>query len=123
MTDEDYKRSDDLYEMAEAWINTKDFEKAIPMLQEVININPNFIYAYITLSEAYKGKKDYQQALIILKKAAAKDPEFDQLYYLMALIMIDIGDLKDAITYLDQAIKLNPSDEYNDLRTELLERS
>lgn len=104
-----YSEAEDLYDMAFEWIKQKNPDKAEEYLKRAISLNPNFIFAYITLSGLYLKSKKYHEAISLLKKASFVDPSFDRLYYLMAKYSYKENDLKGSLKFIEQAIEYNPS--------------
>ena len=70
MKNYDAIESDDLYDMALEWIRYKEYDKAEHILKRAIELNPHFIYAYITLAHIISRKKNYSEAISVLKKAS-----------------------------------------------------
>jgi tetratricopeptide (TPR) repeat protein len=98
--------AEDYYEMALEWIHSRNHVKAVEFLEKSIDLNPNFIYAYITLAETHGKDKNYVKAFQALKKAAARDPNFDHVHYLAAKYAYKSGDYVAARKYIDIAISL-----------------
>ncbi len=104
--------ADDYYDMADEWMRGREYDKAAECLKKAIDLNPNFIYAYITLAQVHTRRKKYHDANLILKKASKIDPSFDRLYFLMAKNNFKTGDLKGTLSYLDRAIDVSPKELY-----------
>jgi len=104
--------SEDYYDMACEWKKQKEYVKAEDCLEKVISLNRKFIYAYIDLAELYALRKKFHDAVHLLKKAAKNDPEFDLLYYLMAKYAYKAGDFRNALSDVEQAIDINPTELY-----------
>ena len=99
--------SEDLYEMAFEWEKQGFYDKAITLIKKSIELNPNFIAAYIDLAQLYAKKRRYNDAFHILKKASKIDTQFHRLNYLMAKYAYKSGDYIAAIKYIDRAIELS----------------
>jgi len=108
-TNEQYIEADDYYDMALAWFENNDLEKAEECLKHVIELNPHFIYAYITLAEIYDRKEMYGDAIRTLRHGRHFDKTFDRLYYLMSYYSIKNKEIKNALSYIDKALELQPS--------------
>ena len=117
-----YYESEDLYDIACEWIKQKNFEKAEDYLKRVISLNPNFIYAYITLSGLFARLKKYKDAIHILKKASRQDPSFDRLYYLMAKYAFKDNDFKNSLKSIDVALDYNPTHLYQKAKDIILKK-
>jgi predicted Zn-dependent protease len=110
--EEDYIESEDLYEMALAWIEQRKLDDAQKCLEQSIGLNPNFIYAYVTLAEVLAMKKQYGNAVQVLKKASKQDPEFHKLNYIMAKYAFRGGNYPAARKYINRAIDISPEQLY-----------
>lgn len=104
----EYNESEDSYEMALEWISRKDFEKAIARIRHAIELNPNFVYAYITLAETYVRMKNYPEAVAAIKKAQKIDPGFHRLDYLLARYAFKAGDLPLAARAIERVVEKSP---------------
>ncbi|HOJ29327.1 MAG TPA: hypothetical protein PL059_09665 [Spirochaetota bacterium] len=99
--------SEDLYEMALQWASQGFYDKAIELVKQSIELNPNFIGAYIDLAHYYAKKHRYNDAFHVLKKASKIDMCFHRLNYLMAKYAYKNGDYIAASKYIDRAIELS----------------
>jgi tetratricopeptide (TPR) repeat protein len=104
--------AEDFFDMGEAWLKIKNYEKAEECLKKSIEMNPNFIYAYILLAETSGKEKKFGDAYHILKRASRLDPEFDRLYYLMAKFALRSGDTVKFRRSIEKAIEMNPEPLY-----------
>lgn len=104
----EYIESEDNYEMAVEWIREGQYGKAVDCLKKSIALNPNFIYAYVTLAEAHAKLNGYSEAFHILKKASKVDPDFDRLNYLMARYAFKEGNYPASLKSIDRAIEISP---------------
>ncbi|OHD64755.1 MAG: hypothetical protein A2176_10525 [Spirochaetes bacterium RBG_13_51_14] len=108
----DYIEADDCYDMAVGWIRHGNHEKALNCLSRAIDLNPNFIYAYIALARVFAARKRFSDAVHILKKASRVDPSFDRLPYLMAKYAYKNGDYKNALLFIGRAMEISGSELY-----------
>jgi len=104
--------SEDLYEMAIQWAIHGFTDKAIGLIKQSIELNPNFIGAYIDLAKLYAKKRQYNDAFHILKKASKIDTKYHRLNYLMAKYAFKNGDYIAAKKYIERAINLSPEKLY-----------
>jgi tetratricopeptide (TPR) repeat protein len=107
MKNYDYIEADDYFDMAVGWIRSRNYEKALNYLNRTIDLNPNFIYAYIALGRVYALQKRFPDAAHALKRATRLDPEFDRLYYLAAKYFYKNGDFKNALIYINRALAID----------------
>ncbi len=104
----EYNESEDNYEMALEWLSRKDYEKAVARIRRALELNPNFIYAYITLAEAYMRMRNYPEAIAAIKKARKNDPGFHRLDYLLAKYAFKAGDFPLAVKAIERAVEKSP---------------
>ena len=104
--------ADDCYDMAVEWARHGNSEKAVNCLARAIDLNRNFIYAYIALARVFAMQKKFTDAVHILKKAARIDPAFDRLYFLMAKYSYKNGDYKNAMICIGRAIEIEDKELY-----------
>ncbi len=100
--------AEDYYDMALEWIRAKNPEKARDCLKKTLELNPRFIYAYVTLAEVLSAQGNYGEATHVLKKASKLDPDFDRLNFLMAKYSFKGGDYPSALRSIDRAIDTRP---------------
>ena len=112
--------AEDYYEMALEWIRMKNGEKASDCLRKCIDLNPRFIYAYVTLSEVLAGQGEYGGAAHVLKKASKLDPEFERLSFLQAKYRYKAGDYPSALKAIDRALEIAPEKLYRKSREVIL---
>lgn len=115
--------SEDLYEMAIQWASQGFYDKAIELIKQSIELNPNFIGAYIDLAKYYAKKKRYNEAFHVLKKASKIDTQFHRLNYLMAKYAYKSGDYIAAAKYIDRAIELSSEKLYLKIKTVIYKKS
>lgn len=111
-----YIESEDYYDMAVEWIHNKEMDRAIDCLKRAISLNPNFIYAYITLSSTLAKQKKYSDAVHVLKRASKIDPGFDRLNFLMAKYAYKDGNYPTALKYITIAVEKSPHPLYEKSR-------
>ncbi|MBN2160879.1 MAG: tetratricopeptide repeat protein [Spirochaetes bacterium] len=113
--------ADDCYDMAVEWMKQGNPDKAADCLNRAIDLNPNFIYAYVMLARACASKKKYSDAVHVLKRASRVDPAFDRLQFLMAKYAYKNGDFKSALKFIDRAIEIDAKELYLLAREVILE--
>jgi cytochrome c-type biogenesis protein CcmH/NrfG len=95
-----YHVGDDLVEMGRNG-------EAIPHLEEVIRLRPNFLYlAYYTLGKAQEREGKTERALQNLSEAVRVKPDYPEAYYSRGITLLNIGnaqlaepDLRAALHY------------------------
>src|SRR4030042_1665200 len=104
--------ADDCYDMAVEWARHGNSEKAVHCLERAIDLNGNFMYAYIALARIFAAQKKFSDAVHILKKATRIDPAFDRLHFLMAKYAYKNGDYKSAMICINKAIEIDDKELY-----------
>lgn len=118
----DFIEADDYYDIACQWMKEKEWDKAISSLKHVIDLNNNFIYAYIDLAAAYAAQRDYHAAAAVLKKAIKSDPGFDLLHYNLAKYLYRNGEVVSALKSIEKAAELNNIDLYERVKSLMLKK-
>ncbi len=108
--------AEDYYDMGCEWIKQRNYEKAEECFFHVIALNPRFIYAYISLAEVYARAHDLNEAIRCLRKAVKFDPRFDRVYYCIAKYSFMNEEYKTALTNIEQALDLNPTEDYESMK-------
>ena len=89
-----------------------NFVKAEDCLFHVIDLNPGFTYAYITLAHMYAREGRFQDAIHALKKATRHDESFDTIYFLMAKYAYKNEDYRNALKFIETAMEKNMKELY-----------
>lgn len=72
----------------------------------------NDYWAYYFLGQFYKQNKDYNQAIGYLIKSVNAKPSFNQCYLEIAVCYFELGNFQQAVTYLNQYLKVNQQDDF-----------
>jgi len=76
---------------------TKQYKKAILVLQETVRLFPNDAVAYNNLGSAYFCAHRYGQAFLALRRALDLDPDFVEARYNLALAYLGTKDRSAAM--------------------------
>lgn len=112
--------ADDYYDMGCQWRIEREWDKAITCFRHAIDLNRNFIYAYIDLAAVYAKKGNFHDAVLTLRKALKIDPDFDLLYYNLAKYQYRHGETAAALNSIDEAIECNSTELYERVRRVIL---
>lgn len=111
------------YYTAHAYVEQKEPENAIAVIDELLNHSPqkpNFFIFHYLKTQLYIQIKNYPHALACIQECTALHPEFDQGWYLFGVLQEKIGHLKEAIkgytTFLSMSIKPNKELEHHVLQ-------
>lgn len=72
----------------------------------------NDYWANYFLGQYYKQNKDYNQAISCFVKTVNAKPNFTQCYLEIAVCYFESGNFQQALTYLNQYLKVNPQDDF-----------
>jgi tetratricopeptide (TPR) repeat protein len=95
-------------ELAEAYANTNQFEKAINSFQRALARRPGSAFLMRRLASALRGAGQLQQAADTLQRATQADPSDAEAWYGLGPILSDLGRKSDAISALRKATELDP---------------
>jgi tetratricopeptide (TPR) repeat protein len=119
--------ADAMYKLGMAYLGVKKYEEAVSMFQSATIFVPNYTECYEGMAVSFESlkeldyadyargmvaysKKDYQTALPLLLKAAQTKTDFTPVYDGLGLTYEALGDLKNAKTSYEAAIKLSSND-------------
>ena len=84
------------------------FAEAVPLLQQVIALEPNLPITYLQLGTALTSLKDYEKAVPVLRKAVEMRPDLTVPRYQLGSALFETGDLPGAIEQLEIAVSRSP---------------
>lgn len=84
-----------------------DWDNAISVYQQVIDIEYTKAYTYYRIGLCYKEKKDDIYALQSFKKSITEDPQFYLSMMEMSYLYENLGNKKEALRYAEEATSLN----------------
>ncbi len=101
-------------------LHTKEnYEKARPLFEEAIAIDPNFVWPYVYLGYLHAGSgargwsedrnKSLQTAFDLAQKALAIDESHDGVHSLLALIYVIRRQYDKGLSEAERAVALNPN--------------
>jgi tetratricopeptide (TPR) repeat protein len=92
-------------------IEAKEMEKAIAVVNKVLDVFPNNIDALLSMVNIYLQKDDVENTEIYINRALAIDQNNKQLYYILGTSYIKLENNEKAEASLKKAIEIDP--EYN----------
>lgn len=112
-----YNRSQEVVsiapELKEKQEKNFDFDAIVNDLTKVIEIAPDFAYAYYNRGNIYTELKDFRTAILDYDKAIAIDAAFAEAYYNRGLTKIYLGNTAEGIADLSKAGELGIAAAYN----------
>ncbi|WP_237344189.1 tetratricopeptide repeat protein [Xanthobacter agilis] len=89
-------------------LEAKQYDLALKILGQAIEIDPDDIGARSKRATVYYLRDDYGPALADIREVLAREPRHYATLYGLALIMRDMGDDKRALEALRKALAVNP---------------
>ena len=83
-------------------------DEAIALYHQVIEINPNFAWAYNNLGDAFVKQRKFSDAISVFERAIQISPKTASYYYSLGKIFVEKNNLNKAINYFQQAIEIQP---------------
>jgi outer membrane protein OmpA-like peptidoglycan-associated protein len=97
----------DSYDQAIVLLKDGMVKDAIPVLQECIIQDSNFVDAYLSLGATYGQLKRYQESVQLYEKAKAKDSIYFQVYQLpYAINLAGLGNFQKALEQVDAFLSI-----------------
>lgn len=99
-----------------AYILTKKFKKAIPLLETLRDDQPTNPMVWTNLAAAYLGnpvlaqEDDQHKAITAFQQALAHDPDAPNVAYNIGLIYRQRNEYAEALKWFQQAAQTNPQD-------------
>lgn len=94
---------------AEKMIFGKKLKKALPLIQEAIDLLPDKWEAYVYLGNYYGNQGDYESAIQWNKTALVKFPGAAIAHFNIAQCLIRMDNKKDGIANLKMCVNLDPT--------------
>ncbi len=94
-------------------VKAVDYELVKSDLNKVIELVPDFAFAYYNRGNIYSQLSDYRAAIADYDKALSLNPNFAEAYYNRGLTLIFLGNNKQGITDLSKAGELGLFSAYN----------
>lgn len=91
------------------------YEEAIPILQRVIAADRHYAQAYNELGRAFLGLSRPADARQVFAMGIAQEPEFAPLHKNLAVLLLDGGQIAQAIEHLQTALRHYPPGEVRGL--------
>ncbi|HRB97132.1 MAG TPA: tetratricopeptide repeat protein [Nitrosomonas sp.] len=86
----------------------KEFEEAIIQFERIIELYPEYTFAYNSLGRALNDKERYEKADEQLKKAISLNPKYVNAYFNRGISLLGLNRRKEAIESFQKVIDLDP---------------
>jgi tetratricopeptide (TPR) repeat protein len=103
------KAEKNLYETGLTLILNGDPRGCLWVAQEILEVNPESIYALMTESLAIQAKGDTEKALDIARMAVAKEPELSDAHLNLADLLFQAGKYAQAIGEYKSTLAIKPN--------------
>lgn len=105
---EDQVQPDVLFGAAVASFQTREYERAVSRLDQLIALDPDYFSAYLLKAQSLNMAEDYKGAYEAIKEGLKRD-EFDKELYLFAgKLAMKLGKTDEGVDNLRQAVALDP---------------
>ncbi len=99
----------DAYRGALRYFLKRDYQNAVSLMEQVIQIDPTAAYAYYYIGESYRLMGDEQSALEAFRAGIEANFNFAPNYLGRALTLLAINSKADILPDLNRAIQLDPN--------------
>jgi tetratricopeptide (TPR) repeat protein len=103
------KNAEPRFLLAKIYVAQNDRKDAEPILEKVIQMNPDAVGAYLLLAQIYVTEKKIEPALEKLRTALSKNPREIGSLLLTALIYSEKGDYEKAKDTYEQLLAVSPN--------------
>ncbi|MGA8540502.1 MAG: tetratricopeptide repeat protein, partial [Terriglobales bacterium] len=84
------------------------FQEAVPLLEQVIALEPNLPIAFLQLGTALSSLREYEKAVPVLRKAVEMRPDLTVPRYQLGSALFETGDFAGAVVQLETAVARSP---------------
>jgi tetratricopeptide (TPR) repeat protein len=84
-------------------------DEAIAEYRHILELNPNFAWAYYNLGEVLAAKGFLEEALVELNQAIHLEPNCASFHIQLGKVFVQLNDFEKAIESLSNAIKIKPN--------------
>jgi arylsulfatase A-like enzyme/Tfp pilus assembly protein PilF len=85
------------------------FQEAVPLLEQVIALEPNLPITYLQLGTALTSLKNYEKAVPVLRKAVEMRPDLTVPRYQLGSALFETGDFAGAVAEFETAVARSPN--------------
>ena len=112
----------DLFRKGSNFANKGDYDRALECFNEAIQINPEYIAAYLAMAIVCVNKKIYYKAIESLNNIIYLNKKNANAYYILAMVYEEVNDTFGAIDAWNNYLELNPKGGRSNIAREHLRR-
>lgn len=98
-----------LSELARKYIEANRLDEAEPLLLRALQLNPDYLPAYIDLVTVYNDQHRLQEGITLARAGLTRYPGSDRLRTSLAALYYNSGDLERALNILNQELAIHPN--------------
>ena len=98
-----------LLHRAEMFKEDMHFAETVPLLEQVIALEPNLPITYLQLGTALSSLKEYEKAVPILRRAVEMRPDLTVPRYQLGSALFETGDFAAAAVQFETAVARSPN--------------
>ncbi|MDT4290350.1 tetratricopeptide repeat protein [Methylomonas sp. MO1] len=87
----------------------KEFESAEQAYREALQIDPDFVMAYINLADLFRLIHRDNEGLSLLQQGLSRLPDAADLHHSLGLLQVRLKNTEEALKSLERAVKLAPN--------------
>jgi tetratricopeptide (TPR) repeat protein len=99
-----------LERLGELYIQTQHYRQAVQAYEQLLTVTTNLTYAKFRLAVALGLDADYRKAIRLLEEVRQERPDAVVVYTKLGWAHELIGDTRQAMSYYNQALVLDPAD-------------
>lgn len=97
--------------LAQQKLEERNYEEAIDLYEQAVNLNPNEAWPYLKLADLYKGLFNRQKRLDFLKKAVDIEPTNIWGYISLVKLLREENKLEEALEKCEEGLQFHPDHE------------
>lgn len=97
-----------LQKKAELYLSQGKLEEVIITCQDILKLDPNFLFVYVTLGNALHFKGKIESAIRAYNQALEINPNFAEVHANLATMYLQIGEVEKAIAAYKKSIQIKP---------------
>jgi tetratricopeptide (TPR) repeat protein len=106
------------YDQARQWLESNDLDRAVGLVQHILEHEPHNLEAYRILGEAYLANRQLERAEETFERVLRSDPENIPAHVGLGITLERRGQLDRAVAEFEQALEIKP--DMPELRSQLL---